>query len=72
MRIEAAAASLPHRDYERASMTPEPEAIATSKPSEMAKSYDPRATEDRVYRFWESRGYFKPAGDPSKPPFSST
>ena len=30
---------------------------------QMAKSYDPRATEDRVYRFWESRGYFKPRMD---------
>ncbi len=47
----------------------EPE-TTTAKPTEMAKSYDPRATEDRVYRFWESRGYFKPAGDPSEPPFS--
>jgi len=26
----------------------------------MAKAYDPRATEDRVYRFWEQRGYFRP------------
>jgi valyl-tRNA synthetase len=40
-----------------------------AKPREMAKSYDPRATEDRVYRFWESRGYFKPRIDESKVPF---
>ncbi len=25
----------------------------------MAKAYEPQTTEDRVYRFWESRGYFK-------------
>lgn len=37
---------------------------------EMAKAYDPRQTETRVYEFWEKRGYFKPGGDPSKPPFS--
>ena len=30
---------------------------------EMAKAYDPRATEDRVYEFWETRGYFKAARD---------
>jgi valyl-tRNA synthetase len=35
----------------------------------MAKSYDPRATEDRVYEFWEKRGYFKPRIDASKQPF---
>ena len=35
----------------------------------MAKSYDPRATEDRVYEFWEKRGYFKPRIDESKQPF---
>ncbi len=40
---------------------------ATSQ--EMAKSYDPRATEDRVYEFWERRGYFKPRPDASKEPF---
>jgi valyl-tRNA synthetase len=26
---------------------------------EMAKAYEPQTTEDRVYKFWESRGYFK-------------
>ena len=25
----------------------------------MAKAYEPQATEDRVYEFWETRGYFK-------------
>ncbi|MBF6600845.1 MAG: valine--tRNA ligase [Dehalococcoidia bacterium] len=37
----------------------------------MAKAYDPRATEDRVYRFWERRGYFKPRRpEGAGPPFS--
>ncbi len=36
---------------------------------EMAKAYDPRATEDRVYEFWENRGYFKGKVDESKTPF---
>ena len=47
-------------------MTRERESAPTR---EMAKSYDPRATEDRVYEFWESRGYFKGRIDESKQPF---
>jgi valyl-tRNA synthetase len=43
--------------------------MTEAKPNEMAKSYDPRATEDRVYEFWEKRGYFKPRIDESKQPF---
>ncbi len=27
---------------------------------EMAKTYDPHATEKRLYKWWESQGYFKP------------
>ncbi len=41
----------------------------SATPREMAKSYDPRATEDRVYEFWETRGYFKGRIDESKQPF---
>ena len=37
---------------------------------EMAKAYDPRATESRVYEFWEKRGYFKPRPNPDRQPFS--
>jgi valyl-tRNA synthetase len=40
-----------------------------AQPRDMAKSYDPRATEDRVYEFWESRGYFKGRIDETKQPF---
>jgi valyl-tRNA synthetase len=36
----------------------------------MARAYDPRATEDRIYHFWESRGYFRGAAVPGKKPFS--
>ncbi len=44
-----------------------PDAAASA--SGMAKSYDPRATEDRVYRFWEQRGYFKPRPNDARDPF---
>ncbi|HEY8173397.1 MAG TPA: valine--tRNA ligase [Dehalococcoidia bacterium] len=37
--------------------------------TEMAKAYDPRATEGRVYEFWEKRGYFKPHIDENREPF---
>ena len=46
-------------------MTPQTEPAQQS----MAKAYDPRATEERVYEFWEKRGYFKPRIDASKEPF---
>jgi valyl-tRNA synthetase len=46
--------------------TPETDA---ARPEPMAKAYDPRATEDRVYHFWESRGYFKPRPDADGEPF---
>jgi valyl-tRNA synthetase len=36
----------------------------------MAKAYDPRATEDRVYHFWESRGFFRGTPDAGREPFS--
>jgi valyl-tRNA synthetase len=37
--------------------------------SEMAKAYDPHATEGRVYEFWEKRGYFRGRVDPERAPF---
>ena len=36
---------------------------------ELAKVYDFAATEQRLYRFWEENGYFKPNNDPHKPGF---
>ncbi|MCG2769950.1 MAG: valine--tRNA ligase [Anaerolineae bacterium] len=35
----------------------------------MSKTYDPRATERRLYEWWEAQGYFKPVIDPSRKPF---
>ncbi|MCL5265856.1 MAG: valine--tRNA ligase [Chloroflexi bacterium] len=36
---------------------------------EMAKAYDHRTVEERLYSFWESNGYFTPKIDPKKDPF---
>lgn len=38
----------------------------TNKPS-MAKAYDFKDTEERIYKMWENNGYFKPANDPNEP-----
>ncbi len=35
----------------------------------LAKAYDFKSTEQRLYKFWEENGYFKPVMDPSKKPF---
>ncbi len=35
----------------------------------LAKTYDFRSTEERLYHFWEEKGYFQPANDPQKPGF---
>jgi len=39
------------------------------KAIELAKAYDPKSFEDRIYAAWMERGLFKPAGDPKKKPF---
>ncbi len=36
---------------------------------EMAKAYDFKTTEKRLYDCWEKKGYFKPSSDPTKPDF---
>jgi valyl-tRNA synthetase len=36
---------------------------------ELAKAYDFKATESRIYRMWESGGYFRPRNDPGRPGF---
>ncbi len=36
---------------------------------DLAKSFDPRAIEQKWYPWWESRGLFKPSMDPAAPPF---
>lgn len=38
--------------------------------SEMPKTYDPNETEQRLYDWWESKGYFTPKIDANKKPFT--
>src|SRR5258706_11087435 len=38
-------------------------------PMELAKSFEPRAIENRWYAEWESRGYFAQSGDTSRPAY---
>ena len=35
----------------------------------LTKAYDFKATEERIYTWWENAGYFQPANDPKKPDF---
>ena len=37
---------------------------------DIPKAYDPRAVEERLYRFWEERGYFMPRVDRQRQPFT--
>jgi len=37
---------------------------------ELAKTYDPQSFEDRLYSFWNEKGYFQPCADRSAPTFS--
>jgi len=39
------------------------------KAIELAKAYDPKSFEDRIYAAWKDAGLFKPAGDSAKKPF---
>ncbi len=39
-------------------------------PDEMPKAYDPRETEQRLYDWWETNGYFTPTIDANKKPFT--
>ncbi len=36
---------------------------------ELAKAYDFKGTEQRVYEMWEKGGYFRPSNDPKRPGF---
>jgi len=36
---------------------------------EMPKTYDPRSVEQRIYAWWEKKGYFMPPIDPARKPF---
>ena len=37
---------------------------------ELAKNYNPKEFEDRIYEGWCENGYFKPDSDKKKKPFS--
>ena len=37
---------------------------------ELAKTYDPKSIEDRLYKKWEDNGYFHAEVDRSKKPFT--
>ena len=41
-----------------------------SKAKELAKSYDPKLVEDRLYNSWIENGYFTPEVDPDKEPYT--
>ncbi len=38
----------------------------------LSKAYDFRATEERLYKYWEESGFFQPSNDPRKPDFDPT
>lgn len=40
-----------------------------SNETDMPKAYDPQETEQRLYDWWESQGFFTPNIDPDKKPF---
>eukprot|EP00965_Chrysotila_dentata_P032405 1080452-Pleurochrysis_carterae.AAC.1 len=42
------------------------EEAATGSAADMPTQYSPSSVEQRLYQWWESSGYFKPAGDESK------
>ena len=37
---------------------------------ELAKTYDPKSFEDRIYQFWVEGGYFTAECDPEKTPYT--
>lgn len=41
-----------------------------SEEKELAKSYDPKLVEDRLYNSWIENGYFTPKVDPDKEPYT--
>jgi valyl-tRNA synthetase len=44
--------------------------MATTRGEQMAKAYDPAASEQKWYRFWEEGGYFKPRVEAGREPFT--
>ena len=39
-------------------------------PEQLDKNYDPKSFEEKLYKNWEEKGYFKPSDDRSRPAFS--
>ncbi len=39
-------------------------------PKELAKNYNPRESEEKIYEMWETKGCFKPSGDSKKEPYT--
>jgi len=37
--------------------------------NELSKQYNPKETEDKWYKYWEEKGYFKASANPQKKPF---
>lgn len=37
---------------------------------ELAKTYEPKEVEERIYKFWEDGGYFHAEVDPEKKPYT--
>lgn len=37
---------------------------------DLDKTYDPHSFEDRLYAFWQEKGYFSPVVDHDKKPYS--
>ena len=46
------------------------EGVKPNMAKELEKVYDPKQTEDSVYRFWEESGCFKAEVDKNKKPYS--
>ena len=44
--------------------------LKMSSENNLPKVYDFRATEERLYRWWQENGYLKPSNDPNKPGFN--
>ena len=45
--------------------------MTSTKIEDLPTVYDPKATEDEMYRFWEEGGFFKADAKSKKPPNKS-
>jgi valyl-tRNA synthetase len=56
--------------HRRPTMKQEGNHMSESSGRTLPTVYDPAQVEQRIYRFWEENGYFKPSADENKRPFS--